>query len=209
MFENPYQRLDRFDLSYGASMGIQTIQSIECRMVELMTEFTTDVDLQDIAVRDPVVSSAVDEPSRAMILDMLADREMTINEIHDELSDRGFDRTENTVRHHVNELRDVGLVEVTRLEERRGGTTKYYRSNTIVLSYELSEDAIKTLDPLIHTAKPRVADLVSVLREEYEEVMEDVIGEMAPCQHCKNQKYETYLLLTVVRRAFVRSEANL
>lgn len=171
-----------------------------------MTEFTADVELEDIAVRDPAVSSAVDEPSRAMILDMLADREMTIGEIDVELADRGYDRTENTVRHHVNELRDAGLVEVARLEERRGGTTKYYRANTVVLSYELPERTLGDIEPLVDAAEPRVAALVADLRAEYGDVLEEIADEMAPCQHCRDQKYETYLLLTVLRRAFVRGE---
>jgi hypothetical protein len=31
---------------------------------------------------------------------------------------------------------------------------------------------------------------------------------MAPCQHCRNQKYETYLLLTILRRGFVDAHAD-
>lgn len=173
-----------------------------------MTEFTADVDLEDIAVRDPSISSAVDEPSRAMILDMLAEDEMTIDKIDDELADRGYERTENTVRHHVNELREAGLVEVARLEERRGGTTKYYRANTIVLSYELPEGATTELEALVNEAEPRITELISDLRAEHSGVLGRLAGEMAPCQHCRDQKYETYLLLAVLRRAFVRAETG-
>jgi len=171
-----------------------------------MTEFTTDVELEDIAVRDPTISGAVDEPSRAMILDMLAEETMTIREIDDELADRGFERTENTVRHHVNELRDAGLVEIARLEERRGGTVKYYRANTIVLSYQLPERAAETIEPLVDAVEPQITEMVSDLRAEHGDVLDRITGEMAPCQHCRTQKYETYLLLTVLRRAFVRGE---
>lgn len=173
-----------------------------------MTEFTTDVGLEDIAVRDPAISSAVDEPSRAMILDMLAEGELTVDEINGELAERGYDRTENTVRHHVNELRDAGLVEVARFEERRGGTTKYYRANTIVLSYELPDGAVEELEPLVDAAQPHVAEAVSALRAEHGDVLDGITSEMAPCQHCRDQKYETYLLLTVLRRAFVRTETE-
>jgi hypothetical protein len=60
-----------------------------------MSEFTADVQLKDIAVRDTNLSDAVDEPFRAMILDMLADDAMTVSEIHEELENRGFDRTLN------------------------------------------------------------------------------------------------------------------
>ena len=170
-----------------------------------MSEFTADVRLEDIAVRDTRVSDAVDEPARAMILDMLADEAMTVAAIHEALAERGFERTENTVRHHINELRDAGLVEVARLEERRGGTSKYYRATTIVLSYTLPEDAEATVDPMVEAIAPRIGDLVADLRAEFGDDLADLAAEMAPCEHCRTQKYETYLLLTVLRRAFVRA----
>lgn len=173
-----------------------------------MTDFTTQVELEDVAVRDPSIAAAVEEPSRAMILDMLAERELTIAEIHDHLAERGYERTENTVRHHVNELRDVGLVEVASLEERRGGTTKYYRANTIVLSYELPEGANEDLAPLVDDAEEAIGALVEDLRREHGNVLDRLAGEMAPCEHCRTQKYDTYLLLTVLRRAFVRTQTD-
>lgn len=170
-----------------------------------MTEFATDVELADIAIRDPRISSAVDEPFRAMILDMLAETELTISDLHDELGQRGYDRTENTVRHHVNELRDAGLVDVARLEERRGGTTKYYRANTIVLSYELPPAADEALEAPIATAQPQLDELVSTIQDEYGPLLHELSREMAPCEHCRTQKYETFLLLTILRRAFVQN----
>jgi DNA-binding transcriptional ArsR family regulator len=170
-----------------------------------MTEFTADVSVEDVAVRDTNVSSAIDEPLRAMILDMLAEREMTIAAVHEELDARGFDRTENTVRHHVNELRDAGLVDVARLEERRGGTTKHYRANTIVLSYALPEGSEALVDEMAEFARPQVAELLDSLHDAYGDELDDVVGAMDPCQHCRSQKYETYVLLTVLRRAFVKA----
>lgn len=168
-----------------------------------MAEFTSDVTVEDIAVRDTNVSSAVDEPIRAMILDLLADAERTIAELDVELTHRGYDRTPNTIRHHVNELRDAGLVEVARLEERQGATAKYYRANTIVLSYAIPEGKRDDVAEMSRHIAPDVADLVADLEAEYGETIDRIVDEMAPCEHCRTQKYETYLLLTVLRRAVV------
>ncbi|MFB6169926.1 MAG: helix-turn-helix domain-containing protein [Haloarculaceae archaeon] len=170
-----------------------------------MSEFTRDVRLRDVVVRDTNVSDAVDEPFRAMILDLLAEEAMTVGEMHEALGERGFDRTENTVRHHVNELRDAGLVEVARLEERRGATTKYYRANTIVLSYAVPEGEAAAVDAMADELAPAVADLLDRLRADHGADLDRIAGEMAPCRHCTTQKYETHLLLTVLRRAFVRA----
>jgi len=173
-----------------------------------MSAFEGTVDLEDVVVRDTAVSSAVDEPVRATILDMLADEATTVESLHEALGDRGFDRTENTVRHHVNELRDAGLVEVERMEERRGGTLKFYRANTIVLSYALPESARADVQAMADEISPRLAPLIDDLRDEHGEDLERIASEMAPCEHCRTQKYETYLLLTVLRRAFVDASAD-
>jgi DNA-binding transcriptional ArsR family regulator len=173
-----------------------------------MTEFTNEVRLEDVAVRDTNVSDAVDEPFRAMILDILADEAKTVARIHEALSDRGFDRTENTVRHHVNELREAGLVEVARLEERRGATSKYYRATTIVLSYSLPEGTDELVDTMVDDIEPDVNELVSRIRSEHGADLDRIAAEMAPCQHCRTQKYDMYLLLTVLQRAFVSARAR-
>lgn len=173
-----------------------------------MSTFESDVELEDIVVRDTDVSSAVDEPVRAMILDMLAERAMTVEDVHDELTDRGFERTVNTIRHHINELRDTGLVEVERMEERRGGTLKFYRANTIVLSYSIPEDSREEVAEMADWMAPRLKPLIDELVDEHGADIEHIADQMAPCEHCRNQKYETYLLLTIFRRGFVKAYAD-
>ena len=168
----------------------------------------TDHRLDDIAVRDPRVSDAIDEPMRAMVLDILSEEALTASEVHERLGDRGVDRTENTVRHHINELRDAGLVDVVRFEEGRGGTTKYYHANTIVLSYSLPDSADAAVEEMIDAVQPQITDALATLTDEYDNSIEEIVADMQPCEHCQTQKYETYVLLTVLRRAFVRAHRD-
>jgi DNA-binding transcriptional ArsR family regulator len=173
-----------------------------------MSTFESEVELTDIVVRDTDVSNAVDEPVRAMILDMLADQAMTVEDVHEELSSRGFERTVNTIRHHINELREAGLIEVERMEERRGGTLKFYRANTIVLSYSLPEDSREEIGEMAEWTGPRLEPVIDELLNEYGAEINRIANQMAPCKHCRTQKYETYLLLTVLRRGFVNAYAD-
>jgi DNA-binding transcriptional ArsR family regulator len=170
-----------------------------------MDSSENDHRLTDIAVRDTRVSDAIDEPMRAMILDILSEEALTAGDVHENLQDRGIDRTENTVRHHINELRDAGLVDVVRFEEGRGGTTKYYGANTIVLSYSLPDSADPAVADMIDAIEPQVADALATLTDEFDDEIEGIVTDMQPCEHCRNQKYETYVLLTVLRKAFVRA----
>jgi DNA-binding transcriptional ArsR family regulator len=170
-----------------------------------MSSSGSDHRLDDIAVRDTRVSDAIDEPMRAMILDILSEEALTASEVHERLADRGVDRTENTVRHHINELRDAGLVDVVRFEEGRGGTTKYYHANTIILSYSLPDSADAVVEEMIDAVQPQLTDALTTLTDEYDHALAEIVADMQPCEHCKTQKYETYVLLTVLRRAFVRA----
>lgn len=170
-----------------------------------MSTFESDVELENIVIRDTDISSAVDEPVRAMILDMLAERAMTVEDVHQDLDNRGFDRTVNTVRHHINELRDAGLVEVERLEERRGGTLKFYRANTIILSYAIPEESREKVTEMADWMAPRLEPLIEELLAEYGNEIEQIADPMAPCEHCRTQKYEIYVLLSILRRAFVQA----
>ncbi|MFQ3286025.1 ArsR/SmtB family transcription factor [Natronomonas sp.] len=173
-----------------------------------MSNSGTDQRLDDIAVRDTQVSDAIDEPMRAMILDILSEEALTASEVHGSLADRGIDRTENTVRHHINELRDAGLVDVVRFEEGRGGTTKYYHANTIVLSYSLPDSADAAVKEMIDAVQPQITDALATLTDEYDGDIKEIVADMQPCEHCQTQKYETYVLLTVLRRAFVSAHRD-
>lgn len=173
-----------------------------------MTTPEGEHELADIAVRDTRVSDAIDEPMRAMILDILAEESLTATEVHGRLADRGIYRTENTVRHHINELRDAGLVDVVRFEEGRGGTTKYYGANTIVLSYSLPESAEPAIEEMIVAVQPQIEAALETLTDDFGDAIDEMTTEMQPCDHCRTQKYETYVLLTVLRRAFVMAYQN-
>ncbi len=53
--------------------------------------------------------------------------------------------------------------------------------------------------------QPEITEALNHLTGEYEDSIEEITREMQPCDHCRNQRYETYVLLAVLRRAFVRT----
>jgi DNA-binding transcriptional ArsR family regulator len=170
-----------------------------------MVEFSSEVVLEDIVVRDPETSAAVDDPVRASVLDVLDGDPKTVAEVHENLSNRGVDRSENTIRHHVNKLRDSGLVEVARMEEGRGGTTKYYKANTVVLSYTIPDDVEKHVSEMVEGVSESVAEALDELETEYSDNLDAVVSEMKDCEHCSSQKKREFVALTVLRRSLVRA----
>lgn len=173
-----------------------------------MVLLESDVPIREVVTTDPEKAKALENDVRAKILDMLATEEMTIEEIHKELHRRGEEKAETTVRHHVNVLKDAGMVEISRLEEAGGGTRKYYKSNTRIFSYDLPEDAEQTLAGAQETAAAELAGLVETLYGEHGDDIEAVAREMKPCEYCATQHYEEFVLRELLNRALIDLTEN-
>lgn len=167
-----------------------------------MSLFTADVAVENVITTDPKKAKAVENDFRAKILDMLADEEMTIDEIHEELGRRNEEKAETTVRHHVNILREAGMVEISRLEEAGGGTRKYYRSNTRVFSYELPEETDTILADAGDETRDELESLIDGLFADHGDEIRAVAEELKPCEYCSTQHYEEYILRELLNRAF-------
>lgn len=166
-----------------------------------MSLLETEVPIRNVITTDPEKARALENDVRAKILDMLADHEMTIKEINAELERRGEDKAETTVRHHVNVLKDAGMVELARLEEAGGATQKYYKSNTRVFSYELPDDAEETLAEANAFIRAELTDLVDRLIDEHGAAIETIAKEMKPCEYCATQHYEEFIIRELLNRA--------
>ena len=73
-----------------------------------------------------------------------------------------------------------------------------YLPDPVRSRYALKLLGVSLLIVLLITALTTVTD-------EYAGEIDTITAQMQPCEHCRTQKYETYVLLTVLRRAFVRA----
>lgn len=168
-----------------------------------MALLESDVPIREVVTTAPEKAKALENDVRAKILDMLAAEEMTIEEIHNELHRRGEEKAETTVRHHVNVLKDAGMVEISRLEEAGGGTRKYYKSNTRIFSYDLPEEADETLAEAQSTTSEELTSLIETLYTKHGTEIEAVAREMKPCEYCDTQHYEEFIVRELLNRALI------
>lgn len=159
-----------------------------------MSLYTKDVSIENVISANPAQAKALENDLRAKILDMLAHEEMTIEEIHTELNRRGEDKAETTVRHHVNVLKDAGMVEITRLTEAQGGTLKYYRSNTRVFSHELPDTAGETFEEMSNTTRDDLSTVVETLFAKHGDEIKAIADEIKPCEYCSRKHHEEYII---------------
>lgn len=168
-----------------------------------MTLLDADVPLRDVITTAPEQAKALENDVRAKILDILTDDEHTIAEIQQELERRGDEKAETTVRHHVNLLKDAGMVEISRLEDAGGGTRKYYKSNTRVFSYELPEGSSESLAAVQETTTDELASLIETIYGDHSETIESVANDMQPCEYCETQRYEEFIIRELLNRSLL------
>jgi len=166
-----------------------------------MSLFESEVPVREVVTTDPERVHALDNEVRAKIVDMLATEEMAVEAVHAELAERGEEKAETTVRHHLDVLQDAGLVELSRLEEVGGGTRKYYRSNTRVFAYDLPEGADERLADAATVTRAGLSALLDSLAENHGDTISEVAAEMVPCEFCDTQHYEEFIVRELVNRA--------
>ena len=111
---------------------------------------------------------AIEDPVRTKIIGILYHKSMTAEQIANHLKKSGYKKALTTIRHHLEILKDSGLIELVKIEETRGAITKYYGTSTKLLGYNAPEDfdtkyssaitnASKKLDEILKTIAPKAA----------------------------------------------------
>lgn len=147
-----------------------------------------------IVTTNIVQARALDDPARAKIVQMLYNKSLSAAQICQYLEKSGFAKALTTIRHHLDILKEAGLVEIAKIEETRGAITKYYSTSTKLLGYNVPEDFDTKYSSAIKDAS---------------KLLEDVLHSIAPkaTPKLKNQQdpaYSQYIQLEIINRAMTR-----
>ena len=86
------------------------------------------------------VFKALDDPIRGKIVELLNKKQLNVEQIRSRLKKHGYKKSVTTIRHHIEILKDSGLIEITKIEESQGAITKYYGSSIKLLDFSLPSD---------------------------------------------------------------------
>ena len=99
---------------------------------------------------------AIEDPARAKIVEILYRQTMSADQISTALKKHGFKKALTTVRHHLEILKNSGLIEIARIEESRGAITKFYSTSTKLLDFQTPENFDSTYSKIIDNIKQLV-----------------------------------------------------
>ncbi len=111
--------------------------------------FQKEIRIRKVSTLDSASAQGLADPTRIRMLDMLGRKPMTAEEIAKALDGSGHKKATTTVRHHLEMLKQAGLVETARMVEVRGAVMKYYSATIKVYDCEASKDLEKKTDKLI------------------------------------------------------------
>ncbi len=145
-------------------------------------------------------AKALSDEVRALILDLLTKQPMSVHEIVEELKKRGLYKSINTVRYHLQVLKDAGLIELVATKEVKGGVLKYYSARRKVYLFEVPDDVAEVLKPLVSKYYLRVRDLMLEMLEKDRDVILNAAKKLKPCPYCITRHFAEYIVLESLRQ---------
>jgi len=132
---------------------------------------------------------ALEDPIRGKIVQMLYKKKLNVEQINRRLKKLGYKKAVTTIRHHVEILKNSGLVEIVKIEESRGAITKYYGSSTKLLDFTLPPDFDKNYSKIITKTLPKLRKLVNS------------ISKIFPKTRKVHQiSYNNYIIMEIINR---------
>jgi len=148
-----------------------------------------EITIDRIMLANYDVFKALDDPIRGKIVQLLHKKQLNVEQITRRLKKFGYKKAVTTIRHHVEILKDSGLIEIVKIEESRGAVTKYYGSSTKLLDFTLPLDFDKNYSKIITKTLPKLRKLVNS------------ISKIFPKTRKVHQiSYNNYIIMEIINR---------
>ena len=122
---------------------------------------------------------------------MLYNKNLNAEQITLQLKKEGHKKALTTTRHHLDILKESGLIEIVRIEESRGAITKFYGTSTKLLVYETPKDFEQKYSSLIKSTSSKLEKIVNTMSKKTGKTTK------SSTKHEFNQ----YLMMEIVNRA--------
>ena len=133
---------------------------------------------------------AIDDPARAKIIEILYHQTLSADQISTALKKFGYKKALTTVRHHLEILKNSGLIEIARIEESRGAITKFYSTSTKLLDFQTPDNFDATYSKIIDNTTAKI-----------EKILKGLGPKTNKSKNKKSAEYSQYLVMEIMNRA--------
>ena len=149
-------------------------------------EITTD----RIILTNYDIFRALDDPIRGKIVQLLHKKQLNVEQICRRLKKFGYKKAVTTIRHHIEILKNSGLIEISKIEEAPGGITKYYSSSTKHLDFTLPVEFDKKYSKLISKTSLKLGKIVGPISKNFSKT-----------RKIQQINYNNFIIMEIVNRA--------
>ena len=140
------------------------------------------------------VFKALDDPIRGKIVQLLNKKQLNVEQITRRLKKFGYKKAVTTIRHHIEILKSSGLIEIAKIEESRGATTKYYGAAAKLLDFTLPEDFDKNYSNLISKTTLNLNKIVNSISKNFSKT-----------RKTQQINYNNFIIMEIINRAMIKS----
>ncbi len=146
------------------------------------------------------IARAIEEPVRINILKILYHKQLSAEQILQELKKTGYNKALTTIRHHIDILKTSGLIEIVKIQESRGAVTKFYGTSTKLLEFDIPKDFESRYSKVIQTTSDKI-----------EKIMKNISQKTSKTKNQKTsdqENFKQYLLMEIINRAMTKVLEN-
>ena len=133
---------------------------------------------------------ALEDPIRGKIVQILYKKNLNVEQIHRRLKKFGFKKAVTTIRHHVEILKNSGLIEIVKIEELQGAITKYYGSSIKLLDFTLPLDFDKNYSKIISKTSLKLGNVINLISKNFSKT-----------RKVSQINYNNYITVEIINRA--------
>lgn len=138
---------------------------------------------------------ALGDPIRAMITNILYHKTLTAEDIVKELEKHNYKKAVTTIRHHIDILKNAGIIEVAYTKEKRGTLEKYYRANVKFLGF--NDTFVELDEALIASVAKRLSKIADLINKHIE-------YEKQKCEYCNTDHVKEYIIAEIIGAALAK-----
>lgn len=120
-----------------------------------------EVKVRRVTTLSHVAAQGLGDPARLKILEVLAHKPMTAEEIAKSLAGSGTKKATTTIRHHLDTLKRAGLIETAKMVEVRGAVMKYYSATLKVYNCNAPIDLDTKAARMIDEASTKITKMLN------------------------------------------------
>ena len=149
-----------------------------------------EISVDRIIVGNYEVFKALDDPIRGKIVQLLNKKQLNVVQITRRLKKLGYKKAVTTIRHHVEILKNSGLIEIIKIEESRGAITKYYGSSIRLLDFTLPSDIDENYSKVISKTSLKLDKIIG-----------PILKNFSKTRKIQQINYNNYIVMEIMNRS--------